>query len=157
MNQSDTRNYILAYNQLLKECDTVYHTAAANSGLSDCAFWILYTVQDSEHSCTQSEICDGASMPRQTVNSALKKLEKDGYLTLQRIEGKMGKYIHLTERGHTFVQKHIVPVMAAEERACALFSDKEKETFLKIFRVLVDRLKKEITQVSSEETQHGKE
>jgi DNA-binding transcriptional ArsR family regulator len=88
---NNTRNYILTYNQLLKECDTIYHTAAVNSGLSDCAFWILYTVQDTEHIYTQSEICDNSSLPRQTVNSALKKLEKDGYLTLQRIEGKISK------------------------------------------------------------------
>ena len=55
----------------------------------------------------------------------MKKLEKDGYLTLQRMEGKMGKYIHLSEAGKDLVQKHIIPVMEAEERACAAFSDEE--------------------------------
>lgn len=149
---NNTRNYILTYNQLLKECDTIYHTAAVNSGLSDCAFWILYTVQDTEHIYTQSEICDNSSLPRQTVNSALKKLEKDGYLTLQRIEGKISKSIHLTKQGQAFVQKYIVPVMGAEERACELFSDEEKELFLKIFRTLVYRLNEEISNVIPEET-----
>ena len=148
---NSTRSYILAYNQLLKECDTVYHAAAVRSGLSDCAFWILYSVQDTKRTYTQSEICDSSSLPRQTVNSALKKLEKDGYLTLQRIEGKISKSIHLTEQGHAFVQKYIKPVMEAEDRACELFSDEEKKLFLNIFRTLVDRLNEEISNVILEE------
>ena len=151
MSKKTNRKYILAYNQLLKECDTVYHNAAAKAGLSDCAFWILYSLHDMDHTYTQSEIGDNASMPRQTINSALKKLEKDGYLTLQRIDGKMGKSIHLTELGEQFVQTHIVPVTAAEERVCALFSDNEKEAFLTTFRSLVERLKTEIEQPTTEE------
>lgn len=148
MRENSNRQYILAYNQLLKECNNIYHDAAVRAGLSDCAFWILYSLHDADHTITQSEIGDNASMPRQTVNSALKKLEKDGYLTLEKINGKMGKAIHLTEQGTEFVEAHIVPVAAAEERACASFPDTEKEAFLKTFRSLVDRLKAEILEES---------
>lgn len=146
MSVKTNRQYILAYNQLLKECDNIYHDAAVRAGLSDCAFWILYSLHDSDHTITQSEIGDNASMPRQTVNSALKKLEKDGYLILEKIDGKMGKSIHLTDRGKEFVDAHIAPVAAAEERACGLFPDAEKEAFLTTFRSLVDRLKAEIVE-----------
>ena len=144
MNENGNRRYILAYNQLLKECDNIYHDAAVRAGLSDCAFWILHALWEAEHPMTQSEIGDNASMPRQTVNSALKKLEKDGYLVLEKIDGRMGKSIHLTAAGMDFVQTHIAPVSAAEDRAVARFSDEEKEAFLATFRTLVDRLKAEI-------------
>ena len=144
MNEINNRQYILAYNQLLKECDSIYHDAAVRAGLSDCAFWILYSLYGADHTITQSEIGDNASMPRQTVNSALKKLEKDGYLTLEKIDGKMGKSICLTEAGMAFVQTHIAPVSAAEDRAVARFTDGEKEAFLSTFRTLVDRLRAEI-------------
>lgn len=146
-----TRDYIAAYNQLLKACDTVYHAAAARLGLSDCAFWILYTLHDAQQPIKQSDICDDASMPRQTVNSALKKLEQDGYLTLRRIEGKMGKSIHLTEKGAQFVQKNIAPIMRAEEQACASFSDEEKTLFLNVFSTLVRRLDEAISAAHTEE------
>ena len=148
MLENSNRQYILAYNQLLKECDNIYHDAAVRAGLSDCAFWILYSLHDADHTITQSEIGDNASMPRQTVNSALKKLEKDGYLTLEKVNGKMGKAIHLTEQGTEFAETHIAPVAAAEERACISFTDVEKEVFLKTFRFLVDRLKAEISEES---------
>lgn len=142
-----SRKHISTYNQLLKACDTVYHNAAAAAGLSDCAFWILYAVQDADHVCTQSEICDDSSLPRQTVNSALKKLEKDGYLTLQRIGGSVSKAIHLTEAGKALVHKHLLPVIEAEQRACATFTDEEKQQFLTTFQKLVDRLGAEIGQL----------
>ena len=144
MNQTNNRQYILAYNQLLKECDNIYHDAAARSGLSDCAFWILYALWESDRPLTQSEIGDAASMPRQTVNSALKKLEKDGYLTLEKVNGKMGKTIHLTQSGTEFARLRIAPIAAAEERVCAQFTRQEQEAFLSTFRTLVDRLKSEI-------------
>ena len=140
-----TRAYINEYNQLHKACDLLYHSVATNLGLSDCAFWILYIVQDTEGICKQSDICENISMSRQTVNSALKKLEKDGFLSLSRIEGKMGKAIRLTDYGAQFVKEHIFPVMEAEERACADFSENEKERFMSLFHRLVDRLAGEIT------------
>ena len=144
MSENNNRQYILAYNQLLKECDNVYHDAAVRAGLSDCAFWILHALWEADHPLTQSEIGDNASLPRQTVNSALKKLEKDGYLTLEKISGKMGKTIHFTKEGKAFAQTHVAPVTAAEERVCAQFARQEQEAFLATFRRMVDRLKAEI-------------
>lgn len=143
--------YIASYNQLLKECNTLYHSVATELGLSDCAFWILYTLHDSNQLVKQSDICDNASMPRQTVNSALKKLEKDGYLTLRRIDGKMGKSIHLTDKGEAFVAQNITPIMRAEEKACASFSKEETEMFLNIFASLVKRLDEEISNIHTED------
>ena len=146
-----TREYITEYNQLLKECNTIYHSAATRLGLSDCAFWILYTLQDEGKTIKQSDISENASMPKQTVNSALKKLEKEGFLSLSRIDGKMGKSIHITKKGTKFVEENIKPIVLAEEKACAIFTEEEKEMFLKVFHVLVERLNKEISNVGMEE------
>ena len=143
---SKNKQCIRAYNQLLKECDSIYHEAAVRAGLSDCAFWILHALWEADHPLTQSEIGDSASMPRQTVNSALKKLEKDGYLILEKVSGRMGKSIHLTEAGEQLARAHIEPIAAAEERVCAQFTQQEQEIFLTTFRTLVDRLKTEITE-----------
>lgn len=145
MDSKSKRGYILVYNQLLKECDNIYHDAAVRAGLSDCAFWILHALWEAEYPLTQSEIGDNASLPRQTVNSALKKLEKDGYLLLEKVSGKTGKSIQLTKDGEQFAKQHIAPIAVAEERVCAQFSRQEQETFLATFKTLVERLKAEIT------------
>ena len=135
---------IAEYNQLHKECEAIYHAAAVRLGLSDCAFWILYMLHENKEQCKQSDLSDCAFMPPQTINSALKKIEKDGLIKLKRTPGKTGKSIHLTESGEHFVNENILPIIAAEEKACASFSEREIETFLDLFRSLVRRLEEEI-------------
>ncbi|MCD7920017.1 MAG: MarR family transcriptional regulator [Clostridiales bacterium] len=147
MSTTSNRTYISEYNQISKECDMIYHSAALRLGISDCAFWIFYTLSDTERQYTQSEICDSSFMSRQTVNSALKKLEKDGYLTLCRSQEKAGKTISLTEKGSDFVDSYIRPVLRAEETACGMFTEEEKEWFLKTYRLLTERLNQEISRV----------
>ena len=56
----------------------------------------------------------------------------------------MGKSIHLTQAGKKFIQTHISPIAAAEDRVCALFTQQEQEAFLSTFRTLVNRLRAEI-------------
>ena len=66
-----------------KEIDDVYHMLALKFGLSDSAMWILCTMREANRELTQSEIAQEMSMSRQTVNSAIKNLEKQGYLRLE--------------------------------------------------------------------------
>lgn len=141
------REYIREYNRLLKACDTVYHNAAVRMGLSDCAFWILYTLQESGRSYTQSEIGETTSMPKQTVNSALKKLEKEGHVSLRRAEGRTGKVISLTEKGMGFVTESMKPVMEAEVRVCAAIPAEERNMLLSILQRIVGKLNEEMNGV----------
>ena len=147
MDRISDREYIREYNRLLKACDTVYHNAAVRIGLSDCAFWILYTLQESGRSYTQSEIGETTSMPKQTVNSALKKLEKEGYVSLRRADGRMGKVIHLTEKGMIFAAENLKPVMDAEVRVCAAIPAEEKNMLLDILQHIVGTLNEEMNGV----------
>lgn len=132
--------YISEYNRLIKEFDSIYHAQAVRLGLSDCAFWILYILSDESNLIKQSDLADNTSLPPQTINSALKKLESEGLVTLNKIEGKMGKSIHLTKQGKAWIDKNILPLKAIEEEVCDSFTAKEKETFLKLFDMLVKRL-----------------
>ena len=139
-------DYIAAYNRLMQECNAVYHAAAMREGLSDSSFRILYMLCDAGDSCRQSDISERASLPPQTVNSALKKLEKEGLVALKRIDGKMGKSIHLTAAGQQLLREKIDPVRCAEEAACEAFSEEEKETFFRLLGRLVKQLQTEINE-----------
>ena len=55
----------------------MYRSAAKSCGISECAFWILYTLRVEEKPFTQAEICEFLIEPKQTVHSALKKLEDE--------------------------------------------------------------------------------
>ena len=91
MNTLTTQACLRTYNRLFKENDELYHEIARCFGLSDCALWILYTIREEEQALTQSDICESLFLPRQTIHSAIKKLEEEGMLTLRYKEGNRNK------------------------------------------------------------------
>ena len=47
---------LIAFNRETKKLDDVYRSAAKSCGISECAFWILYTLRVEEKPFTQAEI-----------------------------------------------------------------------------------------------------
>ena len=81
--QNKTDRAIAAYNSLWKEQNEIYSAAARSFGLSESAMWILYFLRLNDGVCQQKELTSSLSQPKQTTNSAVKQLERDGYVTLR--------------------------------------------------------------------------
>lgn len=75
--------------------------------------------------------CDATFIPKQTVNSAIRKLEQEGYLTLSNGKGH-SKHILLTESGHTLLKETIFPIVEAENEAFTELSFEECNLLLKL-------------------------
>lgn len=132
---------LIEYNNLIKENDKIYRNLSKNSGLSPCSFWILYVLREDEDPLTQSEICEMLHEPKQTVNSALKKLDLDGYITLSSGSDRRSKSISLTEKGLCLAAGTVDLVMAAEQNALEEFTEEELHTFISLFRKYTQTLK----------------
>lgn len=93
------------FNYLLSETDAAYHEAASRLGLSDSVMQILYTVCDSDSGerCPLSEVCRRTGISKQTINSALRRLEADGIVRLEQAGGR-SKDVCLTRRGGELAQ-----------------------------------------------------
>lgn len=65
------------------------------------------------------------------LNSAIRKLEQEGYLTLSNGKGH-SKHIHLTESGHTLLKETIFPIVEAENEAFTELSFEECNLLLKL-------------------------
>ena len=88
------------YSSLTKQVNERYKAIAAESGISDAVFWILYALRYMEENVTQTDIANFLFMNKYTVSSAIKKMEAEGYITLGKIEGnKKNKPLSLTEKG----------------------------------------------------------
>ena len=74
MNKQIAGNRLAEYNSMIKEHENLYRQIAKRFGLSECAFWILYSLRETDVVVTQSELCFALSQPKQTINTALKKL-----------------------------------------------------------------------------------
>lgn len=96
---SDKNPRIYAY--LSAEITSLYHKAAVKMGISDTVLNILYVLCEKEGQCLQSDIFRLTGISRQTINSAIRKLEKSELVYLEQREGR-NTMVCLTEKGKDF-------------------------------------------------------
>ena len=75
-------------NYLGAEMEALYHQASLRFGISDSALRALYTVYDNGGTCLLSDIYKQSGISKQTVNSAIRKLENEGILYLDQESGR---------------------------------------------------------------------
>lgn len=68
---------LFALNEAWKENANIYRQMAKQMNLTDMAMWALYTLRVEPGEMTQSRMCEFLHEPKQTINSALKKMEAD--------------------------------------------------------------------------------
>lgn len=128
-------NQLEEFNKIIKETDATYSRLAKRSGLSDCSFWIMYSIRETDRHITQRELCEHWTMSKQTINSALKVLESKGYITLNYSdEDKRSKYIILTEKGEEFARENVDIVFEMEKMVFEKLSEQERAFMLSASR-----------------------
>ena len=90
--------------RLYKEDDGLYHRLAKHFGLSDSAFWIVYTLEAARRSLTQAEMSGYLNLSKQTINSGIKSLEQAGYIRPTGGPGRK-KYLELTQAGQALAER----------------------------------------------------
>lgn len=101
------------FNHLLGEINGTYHEAAVKLGLSDSVMAVLYTLCSEGEPCPLQEIVRQSGLSKQTVNSAIRKLEHEGVVYLEPAGGR-GKDVCLTELGRETVRRRVLPLMEIE-------------------------------------------
>ena len=81
--------------------------------------------------CLQRDICKASCLPKQTINSSIRKLQADGYLTLSPGKGR-SMHIHLTASGKKLIQEKLLPLIQIENDTLASFSPEECEQLLRL-------------------------
>lgn len=135
----------LALDRLYNEIDRLYHEFARRCGLSDCAYWLLYALEDAGGVLALRNLRDEWSYSKQTISSALKSLEAKGLVKLGYAEGgRKSKEFSLTEDGRTFCAAHLAPATHAEARAFGTLTADERATLAALTRRYADALAAEI-------------
>lgn len=124
-------------NQIWKESDRIYHDVARHSGLSDCAFWIMYGLMNMDRPLPQKEVSRSWRFSRQTVASALRQLEERRLITVRLADGsRRDKVIELTDAGTEFIERYVAPVILAEQGALQGMGD-DAERFIEMMGLYV--------------------
>ena len=83
-------------NRILRRFDRAYSSAATQVGLSDSALDVLWALYDAGEGCLQRDICAFSCLGKQTVNSSVHKLVKEGMLRLEPAQAGRGMRVFLT-------------------------------------------------------------
>ena len=132
------RQQLRRYNYLFGETEAAYHEAFLKLGLSDSAMKILYAICDSGDSCLLQEICRRSGLSKQTVNSALRKLEGEGTVRLEQA-GARAKRVCLTPQGQGLAGRTAGRIMELENEIFAAWPREDVENCLRLTeRFLMD-------------------
>lgn len=141
------------YTYLSGEINSLYHEAAVKMGVSDSVMNILYVICEEGDRCLQSEISKLTGISRQTINSAIRKLEKDGIVYLKQGRGR-NTIVCLTEKGQSFASEKIAPLFEIENKIWNEWTAEEQRQYLALTQKYRDALKKYMGEVFAGELSH---
>lgn len=134
---------------IYRETDRLYYEVARGCGLSETAFWSLVKIYEEGGRSTQAAIVSEYFYSRQTVNSAIKSLERKGLVTIAPDErDRRSKSVSLTDEGRKFCQLHIAPAVDAEQRAFESLTLEERTEFVRLVRAFTDAVDEELGQIT---------
>lgn len=119
------------FNYLTSEIDAAYHEAALKLGLSDSALLILYTICNHGEACLLQDITRLSGISKQTINSALRKLESEGIVYLESFCGRK-KRVCLTEKGKVFVKSTVCRVIDMENAIFGSWTEAERKQYIEL-------------------------
>ena len=131
------------YTYLAGEINALYHEAAVKMGISDSVQNILYVLCDQGSRCSQSEIGRLTGISRQTINSAIRKLERNGIVYLEQGRGR-NTIVCLTNQGKAFAAQRVVPLLEAEQKIWNEWTPEEQREYLRLTQKYRDGLKRHL-------------
>lgn len=131
------------YTYLAGEINALYHEAAVKAGVSDSIQNILYVICENGTSCLQSEISKLTGISRQTINSAIRKLEKEDIVYLKQGKGR-NTIVCLTRKGEKYASEKIKPLLEIENMIWQEWTPEEQREYLRLTEKYRDALKKHL-------------
>lgn len=119
------------YNNLMTEMECAYHDAAQRMGISDSEMVVLYMVCINGDACLLSDITELSGVSKQTINSALRKLEKQAVIYLELVDARK-KRVCLTEHGKFMVEQKIRKLIRIEDEIFDSWKKEEWETYMRL-------------------------
>ncbi|KAI4448968.1 hypothetical protein C823_003497 [Eubacterium plexicaudatum ASF492] len=130
-------------NYLTSEIDAAYHEAALKLGLSDATMMVLYTACNNGGSCLLSDIQKISGTSRQTIHSAIRRLEADGLINLEASDGKR-KTVRLTEKGKDRSENGVAKLAQLENEILGSWPEEDQKKYLELTQKYLNALKEKI-------------
>lgn len=117
------------FNHLISEIEATYHEISWKLKLSDSAIQILYTICNNGQDCLLQDICFHTGLSKQTINSAVRKLEAEQVVYLEPV-GSKSKKVCLTESGKRLADQTAGRIIQAENEIFASWAPEDVQKYL---------------------------
>lgn len=134
------------YNHLHGEIEATYHDSSLKFGISDSVSKILYTICSCGDSFLLNDICRNTGLSKQTVNSAIRNLERSGNVYLEAVDGK-SKRICLTEKGKRLAANTAFRLIEIENDIFDSWSEDDVQKYLELTERFLISLKEKVGQL----------
>ena len=139
----NSRTFFYDFGRALYHVDSFYDEFAKKSNVSSALLWVLYALNDGKPH-TQIEISNDWELPKTTVNTVIKDIQKDGYALLVPIKGKRREMsIVLTENGKKFADNVLSDLYKKEADAYKALTSEEQEIVM-VLEKLARKLKGDV-------------
>ena len=121
----NSRSFFYDFGRALYHVDSFYDEFAKQSNVSSALLWVLYALNDG-NSHTQIDISNDWELPKTTVNTVIKEIQKNGYVNLIPIKGKRREMsIVLTENGKKYADMVLADLYKKEAEVYKALSSDE--------------------------------
>ena len=119
------------FNRIIGNINGAYHDVCIKMGISDSEFDVLYMLHNFGDGCNQSVIYRNSGLSKSTINSSIKKMEKNGFIRVEQGTGRNTK-VFLTANGKELSSQTVERVIEIENQIFETWSSEEKEMFIKL-------------------------
>ena len=144
------------YNSLIGGINAVYHEASVALGVSDSTMMVFYAVCNEGDKCSLKNVRISSGLPKQTVNSCIRNLEKRELVYLRAKDGK-SKTVFLTEKGTEFAKKTVVRIIQAENAVFSGWEKRDVETYLALTERFLNDFKEKTSAFTREKPERTEE
>lgn len=113
--ESNFNEMMYRMNCLAADLDSLYHQAAKKLGVSDSVMIVLYFLYENNGIALLNDIRKTTGISKQTLNSALRKLENERIVSLEQKNGRE-KLVYLTSQGKEYAKQTAAKLFNAECR-----------------------------------------
>ena len=149
MTKEDKKNAYL-YCKFRDQQYALYDEYAKRHGMLMKTLLVLNALFYAKEGMTQAEICRRTFQSKQTVNSIIRNLWTDYYVTITEIpEDRRNKMVEMTEAGRTYCEKVVRHITWAEDTAMSMFTPEEQKQLVDLSRTFT----KNLTMLVNQETE----
>lgn len=130
-------------NKIYNELNGLYHDISMKLGLSDSESMVMYMLYDTKEPLTQSDIVKATGLSKQTLNSAIRKLEKGEIILLEKLNEKSKKIV-MTDKGRIIIAQKIKPLVDMEDRVLDSWTEEDRLKYLELIEKFKEQFEKEV-------------